>query len=76
MDVFGDLGANFEAEEEGGGEEGGKGDEETAETAADVCYGYGLCEGFGRGGGVGVDEGWVVGGPVHLGGVGGARGGG
>ena len=74
MDVFGDLGADFEAEEEGGGEEGGERDEETAKAAADVCYGYWFCEWCGRGGGVGVDEGWVVEGPIHLGGAGGAMG--
>ena len=42
LDVFSDLGADFETEEEGGGEEGCKSDEETAETAADVCDGYGF----------------------------------
>ena len=74
MDVFSDLGADFETEDEGGREEGGESDEETAEAAADVCDGYGLCEGFGRAAGVGIDVGLVVGGPVHLGGTGGTRG--
>ena len=70
LDVLGHLGADLEAEDQFGGEEGGEGDEEAAEAAADV----GDCDGLGRGGGgavggegVGVwcGEGGVVGGPVH-----------
>lgn len=75
LNVFSNLGADFETEDEGVREERGERDEETAEAAADVCYCDGLCEGFGFVRGGGVDVGWVVGGPVHLGGTGGARGG-
>ena len=39
LHIGGDLGADFEAEDQFDGEEGGEGDEEATEAAADVCYG-------------------------------------
>ncbi len=81
LDVLGDLGADLEPEDQFGGQEGREGDEETAEAAADVGDGDGLRQalllrrlGLASVGGVfWYDEGWVVGGPVHVGWAGGAR---
>lgn len=73
LHVFSDLRADFEPENEGVREERRERDEKTTEAAADICDSYWFSEGFGFARRGGIDVGWVVGGPVHLGGTGGAR---
>ncbi len=87
LDVLGDLGADLEPEHQLGGQEGREGDEEAAEAAADVGDGNGLGQALllllllrrGWAASVGgvfwwwYGEGWVVGGPIHVGWAGGAR---